>query len=318
MKTYTSCLIGVQILFFSLNAQAAIKGFSERDIANAFQTHLQIKLIKNDIFPDHLSLSPDGSVMTFIKFTQDIKNNHLYLMNSDGSNMIRVDTPYGFKGFPHINKGYLYFNYTPKNKRKAKGYKKGRYRLALDQLTQKPQFLYSHFLPYTKFNQPEVFRPVKNKKGIGIEFLYSDGRLNNVIFLKTKLAKNVRGIALDRDKRFFYVSAFDMSSGYPPKFNLYRFSNQSGAKGEVLVRDVLNPSPGLDYFTKDRLLFSKVSAGNIEEYDLSKDSTRTLIKCINGFFCRVPVFNPAKEIFYFVAQSESEKFGFFQAKWESK
>jgi hypothetical protein len=305
-------------ILWATNLYAERKGFNERDIHTAFRTGLSVRLIKNSIFPDHLSLSADGKLMAFTLLTEDIQNNELFIMKSDGSDLTRIQVPNGFKGFPNIVGDFLYFNFTPYDIRKSKGVQKGRYRISIRESIARLQFQYAHFFPYTRFNQPDAFRPVRHEKGVGIELIRSDGSVLRSLYLKTKLAKNVRSILLDRDKRHFYVFAFDTSSGkYPPDIGIYQFENRIKAEGKLVIKDALNPTLGMTYPTKRALLYSHMSKGNIYEYDTRSEKTRVLIECINGYYCREPTFNPAKEVFYFIAQYKTEKFGFFEASWKA-
>lgn len=310
-----SCII-FAALVFSHSTYADRMNFTEKDIASAFRTNLEIKLVKNGLFPDFLSLSSDGTRMAFTLLTRDTNNNELFFMKSDGSDLVRVKVPYGFKGVPNLSGGYLYFNFTAKDIRRSKGLRNARYRVGINQPVVRIQFLYSNFLPYARFNQTEVFRPVQHRNGIGIEMIYPDGKLKRSFYLSFKLRKNVRGVYLDRDKRYFYVLAFDTSSGsYPPDVNIYRFENRAKAEGEIVVKNALSPTIGLTYATKRALLFSHVNKGNIYEYDTDSGNTRILIECKNGFYCREPTFNPAKDVFYFIAQYKTEKIALFEAKW---
>jgi hypothetical protein len=313
----SNLLFLVYIFGFISVIYAESKGFTQLDIDTAFQTRQPVSQILSGFFPQHIGISENGRLMAISQLTKDIRNNKLYVLKTDGTNLRKIPTPYGYKSNPFLIGRKLYFNFNPNKSKKSKGFKKGRYVFDLSKKPSKATFLFSNILDYTTHNQPSVFDVVKSGGKMKVQFFYKGGASVHGYRLAENIGMNIRAVLLDREKRFFYISAIKMIAGkFQPEPNIFRTENMRGAKAVTKLKNSINPSIGITYRLKHILLYCPLDTSDVLALNIQTNEKFYVVRCNAelDYHCRLPTFSPSDNRFYFIAQKGVAKFGLFQSR----
>jgi hypothetical protein len=105
MKTILLSTV-ILAVFLAGGAAQDFQGFTAEELAAGIRTSGRIRQIFEGDVLDELRVSRDGKWIAVTRFTEDIKNNEIWLLASDGSRREKIEAPYGYKNTPALLGGY--------------------------------------------------------------------------------------------------------------------------------------------------------------------------------------------------------------------